>query len=200
MRHTEYSPMHDINDQLIDLFEKHHNTLEQYCKRLVHYDQKFFTLAEDAVQIAFLKAISDPKSFNNAPNKYGWLAICCKNHISSKLRQYKNRNDIAGRHISFDVCESVEDPVDAIIRWIDSSYSQEITDSIYASLSSSEKQIFKDYYQLDYSLEETAARNGVTVGSVRGTVQRIRKKAKETKLIAMFLLIGQCISEFMRTV
>ena len=192
--------MQDTNDQLTALFEIHHNALEQYCKRLVHYDSKFFTLAEDAVQVAFMKARADPKSFNAAINKYGWLAICCRNHIRSKLRQYKNRNDIIGRHISFDLCECVEDPVDAIFRWMDSSYSQEITDSVYASLSPLEKQVFKDYYQLDYSLEETAERSNATVGSVRGAVQRIRKKAKEMRFLSLLFLIGQCISEFIRTV
>lgn len=192
--------MQDMNNQLTALFEEHHNALEQYCKRLVHYDPKFFTLAEDAVQIAFMKALTDPKSFNASINKYGWLAICCKNHINSKLRQYKNRNDIVGRHISFDVCESVADPADAIIRWMDSSCSQEITDSIYASLSPSEQKIFADYFQHCCSLEETANLNNVTIGSVRGAVQRIRKKAKGIRLLSLLLLIGQCISEFTRTV
>lgn len=192
--------MFDTNDQLSDLFIRHHDTLEQYCHRLVHYDPKFFTLAEDAVQIAFMKAIIDPVSFNASPNKYGWLAVCCKNHISSKLRQYKNRNDIAGQHISYDVCESVQDPIDAIIRWIDSSYSKEIIDSIYDSLSPAEKQVFEDYYKRDYSLEETARRNNITVGAVRGAVQRIRKKAKEMKFLALILLVEQCISVFVRTV
>lgn len=192
--------MQDPNDQLTALFENNHNALEQYCKRLVHYDPKFFTLAEDAVQVAFMKALLDPDSFRSATNKYGWLAICCKNHISSKLRQYKNRNDIVGQHVSFEACKSVEDPVDAIIRWMNSSYSQGIIDSVYASLSPSEKQIFKDYYQRSFSLEETAKLNNVSVGSVRGAVQRIRKKAKEMKFLIMLLIIGQCISEFIRTV
>lgn len=200
MRNQGTAIMQDTNEQLTKLFIEYHDALERYCKRLVHYDSKFFTLAEDAVQIAFFKALTDPKSFTAAPNKYGWLAVCCKNYISSKLRQQKNRNNIAGRHISYDACENVEDPIDAVIRWMDSSYSQEIIDSIYTSLSSSEKRVFEDYYLHDCSLEETAKRNSVTVGSVRGAVQRIRKKAKELKYLAVILLIGQCISEFIRTV
>ncbi len=192
--------MQDTYDHLTELFIRYHDTLEQYCKRLVHYDPKFFTLAEDAVQIAFLNAVKDAESFNASQNQYGWLAICCRNYIMSKLRQYKNRNDIVGKHISFDACESVQDPVDAVIRWLDSTYSQVITDSIYASLSSSEKQVFEDYYLRDCSLKETAQRNNVTIGSVRGAIQRIRKKAKEINFFSLFLLIGQCISNLIRTI
>lgn len=181
--------MQDTNDRLTELFLKHHDALERYCLRLVHYDPKFFTLAEDAVQIAFLTAIKDSDNFNASQNQYGWIAICCKNYIMSKLRQYKNRNDITGNLISFDACDNIADPIDSIIRWLDSSYSQVITDSIYSSLSSSEKQIFEDYYIHDYSLKETAKRNNVTVGAVRGAVQRIRKKAKGIHFLTI-LLIG----------
>lgn len=192
--------MQDANTQLADLFTEHHDALERYCKRLVHYDPKYFSLAEDCVQIAFLTALRHPESFNNCPNKYGWLAICCKNYIISKLRQQKNRANILGKRVSFEECESVEDPTDAIIRWIDSSTLQEYIDSIYTSLSPSEKRIFEDYYYQDCSLQETATRNNVTIGSVRGAVQRIRKKAKGLRFLSMILLFGQCISEFMRTV
>lgn len=165
--------MQDTNAILSDLFAEYHDALEKYCKRLVHYDPKFYTLAEDSVQIAFLTALKHPESFNSSPNPYGWLAICCRNHIMSKLRQMKNRARIVGVHVSFEACENVEDPTDAIIRWMESSTSQEYIDSIYDSLSSSEKKIFEDYYLRDCSLQETATRNGVTVGSVRGAVQRI---------------------------
>lgn len=192
--------MQDTNTQLSDLFAEYHDALEQYCKRLIHYDSKFYILAEDSVQIAFLTALKNPDSFNSSPNKYGWLAICCKNHIMSKLRQQKNRAEIVGMQVSFDECESVEDPTDAIIRWIDASASQEYINTICASLSSSEKKIFEDYYLRDCSLQETATRNGVTVGSVRGTVQRIRKKAKSIRNFSIILFIGQCIREFLRTV
>lgn len=192
--------MQEPYDHLTELFIRYHDTLEKYCRRLVNYDPKFFTLAEDAVQIAFLNAVKDAEGFNASKNQYGWLAICCRNYIMSKLRQYKNRNAIVGKHISFDGCENIQDPVDAVIRWLDSSYSQVITDSIYASLSSSEKQVFEDYYLYDYSLKETAQRNNVTVGSVRGAIQRIRRKAKEMTLFSLILLIGQCISILICTI
>ena len=39
--------------RLAELFAKYHDALERYCKRLVHYDPKYFSLAEDSVQIAF---------------------------------------------------------------------------------------------------------------------------------------------------
>lgn len=167
---------------------------------MVHYDPQFFTLAEDSVQIAFLTAVKHPESFHDSPNPYGWLAVCCKNHIMSKLRQQKNRARIVGEHVSFEACENVEDPTDAIIRWVDASTSREYIELIYHSLSSSEKKIFEDYYLCDCSLQETAARNGVTVGSVRGAVQRIRKKARSIKSFSIILLIGQCIHEFLRSV
>lgn len=192
--------MRDTNAQLSDLFAEYHDALERYCKRLVHYDPKFYTLAEDSVQIAFLTAIKHPESFNNSPNQYGWLAICCKNYIMSKLRQQKRRAEIVGIQISFEECENVEDPTDAIIRWVDASASQEYINSIYDSLSSSEKKIFEDYYLRDCSLQETATRNGVTDGSVRGAVLRIRKKAKGIRNFSIILFIGQCIREFLRTV
>lgn len=182
--------MCDINAMLTDLFIQHHDALERYCKRLVHYDPKFFTLAEDCVQFAFLTALKHPDEFNNCLNKYGWLSICCKNYIMSKIRKHKNRLKILGRTTSFDECESVEDPIDAIIRWIDSSSTKEYIDLLYNSLSTTEKRIFADYYYRDYSLLETAKRNNVTIGSVRGAVQRIRNKAKNMKhLLNNFIMM-----------
>ena len=175
--------MQDTNVHLSILFSKYHDALEKYCTRLVHYDSKYRTLVEDSVQIAFLKALNDPESFNQSPNQYGWLAVCCKNHIFSKLRQQKNREEIVGKQITLDRCCDIEDPTDAIIRWINSSDSRKFLNSLYASLSSSEKQIFEDYYLHDCSLQETANRNNLTIGSVRGAVERIRKKAKKMKFL-----------------
>lgn len=192
--------MPDMTARLAELFAKYHDALERYCKRLVHYDPKYFSLAEDSVQIAFLTALKHPESFNNSPNQYGWLAVCCKNHIMSKLRQQKNRTNIIGVSVSFEECETVQDPTDAIIRWMESSDSREYISKIYTSLSSSEKKIFEDYYLHDCSLKETAIRNNITVGSVRGAVQRIRKKAKNMEFLSIILFLGQCIRELIHTV
>lgn len=160
-----------------ELYERYYLHLRNYCIVLFHYDPQLIPLADDCVQEVFAAALKHPQEVIDAPNTYAWLAKCCKNTCYAVLRKKALTYRKLGKQISFDEVYDFSDSTDGIIRWLCQYQALELLNTIYDCLTPLEQAVFQDYYQKGMSAKMTAAHNGVSLYSVKGTLSRLRSKA-----------------------
>lgn len=149
---------------------------------------------DDVVQDVFLKALKHEKLLREHPNPYGWLALTCRNAVKSIVRRDIRRREILGKPIAVEEYEDIAQQQDDIVRWMDKMQHEATLKWLRDSLTPLERQVYEAYFELDQSAAATADQLQVTVESVRGAVQRIRRKALRHETLAVALLLwGQII-------
>lgn len=170
--------MTDQECLICELYNKYYGLLKNYCISLFHYDPSLITLAEDCVQDAFYKALTHPEDIMKAPNPCAWLVKCCKNNCYDVLRRKMLVRRRLGKLISLEENPNIPDVTDSLIRWLCQYQALEQLEELQACLTPLEKAVFGDYYVNDMSVFETAEHNGIAYYSVKGSLDRIRNKAR----------------------
>lgn len=182
-----------------DLLSRYHDTLQKQCAQIVHYDPKYLPMVDDCIQEAYCKAFHNYDSIVHSGNPYAWLVRCCINYFRSKIRQNIRRREIIGTHVSLEQYGDVEDPKDSLLRWIAKMDASDTLGELLESLTPLEAAVFHSYYQENLSLKDTAKNNGISTGSARAAVDRIKRKLNRLPLL-IFIFAGQCIFACSRTV
>ena len=159
--------------------------------KLVSYNSRYTVIAEDCVQEAFYRAVCHAEDFASSQNQYGWLAACCSHYMLSYIRKAKRREEIIGKPVSLEAYGDVPDLMDNVLAWIAHTECMETVEEFMAELSPLEQKVFRTYYEKGLSLKDTAQQAGLSVTSVRGTLDRIRVKGHHFHPM-MLLFIGQC--------
>ena len=170
---------------------KYYTPLKRYCMKLVSYNSRYTVIAEDCVQEAFYRAVCHAEDFASSQNQYGWLAACCSHYMLSYIRKAKRREEIIGKPVSLEAYGDVPDLMDNVLAWIAHTECMETVEEFMAELSPLEQKVFRTYYEKGLSLKDTAQQAGLSVTSVRGTLDRIRVKGRHFHPM-MLLFIGQC--------
>lgn len=180
----------DSND-IEKMYIKYYTPLKRYCMKLVSYNSRYTVIAEDCVQEAFYRAVCHAEDFASSQNQYGWLAACCSHYMLSYIRKAKRREEIIGKPVSLEAYGDVPDLMDNVLAWIAHTECMETVEEFMAELSPLEQKVFRTYYEKGLSLKDTAQQAGLSVTSVRGTLDRIRVKGRHFHPM-MLLFIGQC--------
>lgn len=86
--------MNDVkinSNSIEEMYVKYYSSLKRHCIKLVSYNPRFVSIAEDCVQEAFYRAVCHADDFASSPNQYGWLATCCTHYMLSHIRKTKKR-------------------------------------------------------------------------------------------------------------
>ena len=186
--------MNDVkinSNSIEEMYVKYYSSLKRHCIKLVSYNPRFVSIAEDCVQEAFYRAVCHADDFASSPNQYGWLATCCTHYMLSHIRKAKKREKIIGKSVSLEAYGDVPDLMDNVLAWIAHTDYQETIEEFMATLSPLEQKIFRAYYEKGLSLKDTAQQSKLSITSVRGTLDRIRAKGRHFRLM-IFPFIGQC--------
>ncbi len=172
--------MTNENDKLLsELYEQYYARLKNYCLIIFQYDPRLVSFADDCVQETFIKALEHKKKVASAPSAYAWLAKCCRNTCISMQRRRTILFHKIGKQVAFDETNEHPDSTDSIIRWLYQYQAKELLAEIYAQLTPLEQAIFYDYFQNKMSTDQVAVHNSTSIYSVKGALQRIRKKAQK---------------------
>lgn len=141
--------MNDVkinSNSIEEIYVKYYSSLKRHCIKLVSYNPRFVSIAEDCVQEAFYRAVCHADDFASSPNQYGWLATCCTHYMLSHIRKTKKREKIIGKSVSLEAYGDVPDLMDNILAWIAHTDYQETIEEFMATLSPLEQKIFRAYY------------------------------------------------------
>lgn len=173
------------NDFVEHLYACYLVELQRFCALQFRHSPVYMSSVDDVVQDVFLKALKHETELRRHPNPYGWLALTCRNACKSIVRRDLRRREILGKPIPVEEHDDIAQQQDDIVRWMDRMQHEETLSRLQASLSPLEQKVYDAYFVQDNSAQETADLLRVTVESVRGTVQRIRRKALRHETLAV---------------
>ena len=175
---------------LARLYSEYYTKLIDYSYSLLDRNLKSWPLAEDCVQSTFEKAMIKMNVLQKHDLPYLWLRKTCRNITLSENRKLINRARILRYPISFDQQLDVADPKDDIAEWI---LREELIDrkqQLLENLTEQERMVYQAIFEENLSHQETEKLYSMTDGTIRGAIQRIKRKA--LKIFSNFLIFVWC--------
>ena len=164
---------------LNQLPEKYGDSLSKYAYRFFGYKPHMLPVVEDAVQETFIKAIRDVEDLMKHQNQHGWMKTSLKHILLNKCRDMNRRKEeLFGAETDIPAIAK-QAMVNALERWESRITLPEVIERAGEILTKDEMESFVDHYLIGLTTEETAAQEGVSAGTVRGRLSRIRKKMKK---------------------
>lgn len=171
------------------LFVTYHDALKYFCMYCFSYQPQFLPYVDDCIQDVFVAAFKKREKLVKHPNPYAWLLNACRKQCYSVMRRQKIWNKAIGKVSSYQFEQtSIMNVENDIVRWMCSFDAEKWIDSLKSSLTSSESMIFTEYFEKSKTAPQIAKEQEISEASVRGAIQRVRKKALSSKMIIFFLL------------
>ena len=177
-------------ERIVELYETYYQALYHFCLVYIHRDPRYLPHVEDCIQDAFLYALRNRKRYANEKHVLNTMMKYCRTYFKDLNRKERRRAAITGRHVSLDETIDLCDPVYAIARWCETQDDHDFLEEFRQSMTDKEQDVFEAYFEKDMDKKETALHLGITEDAVKGTVQRIRKKANLKKEWIIGLIIA----------
>lgn len=161
---------------LDELYQKYYKILLLSSFVLLGKQKEHWETAEDCVQETFVKAMIKMHKLycHTAPEL--WLKKTCRNITLSKRRKQYNRARILGFPSPMQGAEEIKDVKNDIAEWIIREELLEKKQQLLETLTQQEQQVYRNIYEGRQTIKEAAEALQITEGSVRGALQRIKKK------------------------
>lgn len=173
--------MEDKQRNIILLYEKYYRELLQYSFSLFDYKKEHLPDAEDCVQDTFEKALRNMRRLQEHPAPLLWLKRMCRNITMTRRRNIRNRARILGWPVPVEGQENLLGGRDGIAEWMCALENRDAKQVLLQVLTENEREVYRVYYEKELGIRETAGELGITEGSVRGCLQRIRQKAEKLR-------------------
>ena len=135
-------------------------------------------LAEECVQETFEVAMRKMKKLLRHEAPEAWLKDTCRKISLTKRRNLLIHARILGTPVSFSVLFDTPDPMDDIEAWAMANDLASVKQSLLFKLSDEERAVYRLFYEQNLSMKDTANELNLSVGAVRGALQRIRSKGE----------------------
>ncbi len=168
-------------EQFLDaLYAKYAQTLLRCSQSILLQFPDSGELAEECVQETFVVAMRKMKTLlhHEAPDL--WLKNTCRKISLTTQRKLLNRSRILGTPVSSSMLFDTVDLIDDIEAWTIANDLASVKQFLLSELSDEELAVYHLFYEQHMSMKETAAKLNVSKDAVRGALQRIRKKGKQT--------------------
>lgn len=169
------------------LFVTYHEALKYYCMRCFSYQSHFLPYVDDCIQEVFFAALKKKDKLFVHPNPYAWLRNACKKQCLMVLRRNKIWQKVIGKYETTEVPAPTTCIEDDILRWLCLYDTEKWVKNLKERLSDSERLVFIEYFENEKSAVDIAKIHHTSVSSIRGAIQRIRKKALHIELLIMVL-------------
>ena len=151
---------------MLDFERFYLNTKNVVYQYLYQHVEDFFE-TEDIAQEAYLIALEEWEMLQEHPNPAGWLVQTAKN-LSAGYH----------RHVYYRM-ESIEEQWEKDIPYIEPAFNMLVMEDLLESVyNKKESPIAKKYFLLDDSVEELSEELGVSEGSLRTRLYRMRRRLK----------------------
>jgi len=160
------------------LFDEYHIAVKNHCLNKLDRTSPFISSVDDYVQRAFLTLYEQYDEVVNHPNLIGWLNNAAWNCFRDDLRANHNHERIIKDkgHLIPGAVVTVKMGIEA---WLDNDTLECFIKQILLMLTVLEKTVFNSYFIEDYSMAETAEKNGLSLNAVRSAIDRIRKRIRK---------------------
>lgn len=175
-------------DMIEALFISYYDVLVHHCYRYFAYQPEYIPYIEDCIQEVFFHALRKQEKLLQHPNPYAWLANACKKECKNIMRRHATTERVFGKAVSFDESLNKVTGKDEIAGWIDHEDIHRWLLELEGNLSTSELNVYWQYFVERKSAHEIASASASSESAIRGTLQRIRKKAKNIN--ASFFILG----------
>lgn len=183
--------MNNNENFMENLYVTYYHALKQLCMRYFSYNTKYMNQVDDCIQNVFCIAIEKQEQLINHPNPYAWLANVCKIQCFGIIRKEKRRSAILQEQVYNEEKAKITNTQDDVLRWVEQNDAAELLAALLAKLTPSENLIYTEYFVKDKTAARIAEEQDITENSVRGTLQRIRKKASMLELVSIIFAIVQ---------
>ena len=169
------------------LFISYHEALKYYCMRCFSYQAHYLPYVDDCIQEVFFAALKKKGKLFAHPNPYAWLRNACKKQCFMVLRRNKIWHKVIEKYETTEMPASTPCIEDDILRGLCSYDTEKWVKELKERLSESERLVFIEYFENEKTAVDIAKMHQTSVSSIRGAIQRIRKKALHIELLIMVL-------------
>ncbi|MCM3341192.1 sigma-70 family RNA polymerase sigma factor [Paenibacillus sp. MER TA 81-3] len=170
---------HERDDLFInELCDTYFKPVYKYCKKLIKSQPELMDFADECTQNTFLEARKQISKLKRHPNVEGWLFTTARNFINLSFRAMyirKRREVIITDDINYrlelqdnEIDQLVENAVDV----------DELYHKVLMKLSSSEYELYTDYYLKKMSIAELTRKYNVSANAITTRIYRINKKIR----------------------
>lgn len=177
------------NKLLEQLYEQHYDSVLRLCLSVVKFNPRYYPLAEDCVQDAFVKASLNYEKYRDYQNPVGWIALVACNRFRSELKKEWRRSKVIFP-LTQDKCENMAFSVDEIDSVLARKELAQQIVMIYNMLTEQEKIIFEAYFIGNKHVKDVITDTGLSMNSVRSGIKRIRKRARSVKNLNLIFILG----------
>ena len=170
------------------LYQRYARIVFMYSYSLLQPLPDAWATAEECTQDTFEKAMTKIGILLRHESPEGWLITTCRNITLTRKRKKWNRTRIIGVTVPIDESHPVADPHDFVEEWILKNDLVKAKEELLGSLSKQEMAVFRACYEEGQSVRSTAEALRLSESAVRGTIQRIRQKAKQISPLLFMLL------------
>lgn len=182
----------DKEQEFLDkLFRRYYQSLRDYSFSLLDKQPEHRHLAEDCTQQTFVTATLKMDILLAHEMPYLWMKKTCYHITISEKRKLNNRAKILHYPLSLDQRIDVADPKDDIVEWISQEDLSDRKQQLISVLTEQEHMVYQAVYEENLSYQETKQKYNITDGTIRGAIQRIKKKV--LKIFTTFLVFVWCI-------
>lgn len=157
------------------------DALKKYAVRFVGYRPHLLSLAEDAVQDTYVKAIQNIDELMTHTQPQAWLKICLKHNLLNTLRLGRTKCEIPASDLLdlpyWEACELDE----ALTRLQDKLNTDDFVAAAQRVLNPEEMKVFDSYFLHSMSMQEAAELEGLPFTTVRGRIRQVRLKLKQAR-------------------
>ncbi len=170
------------------LYQRYARIVFMYSYSLLQPLPDAYSMAEECTQDTFEKAMAKIGILRCHESPEGWLITTCRNVALTRRRKEWNRTRIIGATVPIGEGRPVADPHDFVEEWILKNDLVKAKEGPLGSLSKQEMAVFRACYEEGQSVRSTAEALRLSESAVRGTIQRIRQKAKQISPLLFMLL------------
>lgn len=182
--------MGKLDIRIDDIYEKHYQALYDFCLMYIHRDPRYVPCIDDAIQEAVLYVLRAKTAYENDFHVLNTMMKYCRTYFKDLNRKQRRRACITGRAVPIEYAYDLQNPVDAIARWCEQEDQKAWMTAFQNELTEKEKDVYDRCFHEGLNRREAADAMSISEESVKGTLQRIRKKAVLRKEMLFSLLIA----------
>lgn len=165
-----------------DCYQQYYGFLWNLCRKKVACDPNYLDLVNTCIQDTFLLAYQSYDSVVHHENIRAWLTRTCLNRLLPYAQLQRKRMEHEAYSLDDPEKPKSSEPFEyGISEALEGNEATGFIDEFLPQLSEQERNVFNSYFLEELPLIHIAAIQDCSIGTIKSTIHRIRKKAKKMK-------------------
>ena len=163
-----------------DCYQQYYEFLWNLCRKKVACDPIYLDLVNTCIQDTFLLAYQSYDSVVHHENIRAWLTRTCLNRLLPYAQLQRKRMEHEAYSLDDPEKQKSSEPFQyGISEALEDNEATGFIDEFLPQLSEQERNVFNSYFLEQLPLIHIAAIQDCSIGAIKSTIHRIRKKAKK---------------------